>query len=167
MDANKVSWLRLLVAMIVSPALPILSLATVYSVAAPGGQDSLGCPSQLRHRLGDLHLPPLRPSHDCSGDLHARPGHSSAGSTTTTATPSPTARHALALHLPVPMRGCLALDLKTAPAQPTSHRATRHAACGPRPLAAVLTPVISSLVASSARIKVRIAIGSRPTEFLR
>lgn len=84
-----------------------------------------------------------------------------------TATPSPSKRHALSLHLPVPMRGCLALDLKTAPAQPTSHRATRGAAHGPRPLAAALSPLISSLVASGARTEVRIAIGSCRPELLR
>ena len=84
-----------------------------------------------------------------------------------TATPSPSKRHALSLHLPVPMRRCLAFDLKTAPAQPTSHRPTRGAACRPWPLAAALSPLISSLVTSSARTEVRIAIGSCRTELLR
>lgn len=84
-----------------------------------------------------------------------------------TAIPSPSAPHALLLHLPVPMRGRLAFALKITPAQPTPHDPPRGAACETRPLAVALSPLISSLVTSSARTKVRIAIGSCCTELLR
>jgi hypothetical protein len=84
-----------------------------------------------------------------------------------TATPGLSVHHALVLHLSVPMRGRLALDVRTALAQATSHRATRGAASDPRPLGAALSPLISSLITGSARTEGRITIGSCHTELLR
>jgi hypothetical protein len=136
-------------------------------VAAPGGQRSLGCRNRVQRRLNDLLLPALRPSHDCSGNLHARPGNPSAGSTAMTAPPSHSPHHALALRLPMPMRARLALDLQNPSPYPSANYAARGAGPDPRPLAAALSPLISSLVTSSARTEVRIAIGSCRTELLR
>jgi hypothetical protein len=64
----------------------------------------------------------------------------------------------------MPMRGRLALELQTPSVDPSAYCATRSVGHDPPPLATVLGPLITSLVASSARIKAQIAIGSFPTQ---